>query len=558
MTTTTATTASTTSTAAASGTAILTALGAGSGIDTNALVTSLVSATYDPKDQALQAKETANTAKISALGTLSSGIDAFATALQSLVAGGTLKSQPSSSNSAILTATAQSGAAIANLSVQLEVRQIAKAQSLVSVSVGTPATAVGLGSLTLTSAAGAFNIAIDATDNTLAGLAKTINAANSGTTPSGITASVVTDSSGARLVLKGATGAANGFTIAANADADADLKRFASTGTGAQMTVAQGAQDAIIRTDGVDSTHSSNIVGDLIDGVTLNLVSAQPGTSVSLGVTRPTDAITSAVNDYVSAYNQLKTEIASASAAASGSTDAGALHGDTAIREMQRQLAKITSTALSSLPGGPQTLAEIGVSTGQDGTLSVNSTKLASALATYPDAVEAMFNPSQRSDNPLIKITSGMTSTKPGTYTLTNIVAGSPPSGTIAGVAALPSSSSATGLIASITSDAAGLEIEPQGNVASATVTIDPGLSGVLQSIRDSLRSSNGILNSLSDSLTTEKTSLADARTKMLAQEDSYKDQLTTQFSTMNSRVASYKSIQSYLTQQIAAWSSNG
>ena len=548
------TTSSTTSTTSASGSAILTSLGAGSGIDTDSLVTSLVSASFDPKDQALKTKETANTAKISSLGTLSGGIDSFASALQSLVAGGTLKSQPSSSDTSILTASAQSGANIATLSAQLEVRQIATAQSLVSPALSASTTAVGLGGLALTTASGTFNITIDSSNNTLAGLATAINATNTGTTPSGVTASVITDSSGARLIIKGATGAANSFSLAANG-ADADLTRFASTGTGAAMTQAQPAQDAIIRMDGVDTTHSSNTVTDLITGVTLNLVSAKIGTTVSLGVTRPTDAITQAVNDYVSAYNSLKSEIDTATAIGSGGTGQGPLYGNSAIREMQRQLQKITSTALSSFPNGPKTLAEIGVSTGLDGTLTVNSTKLASALSTYPDAVEAMFNPSQRSDSPLIKITSAMGSAKPGTYALANIVAGSPPSGTIGGVAGLPSASDPAGLVASITSPAAGLTIQPQGNVASATITVDAGLSGILQGIRDGLRRSGGILDSLSTSLATETKSLANARTKITDQESAYKDQLTAQFTAMQTRVASYKSIQSYMTQQIAAWS---
>jgi len=552
--TTTSSTTSTTSTTSTSGSSILTALGAGSGIDTDSLVTGLVSASFDPKDQALKTKETANTAKISSLGTLSSGIDSFASALQSLVAGGTLKSQPSSSDTSVLTASAQSGANIATLSAQLEVRQIATAQSLISPALSASTTAVGLGGLTLTTASGTFNITIDSSNNTLTGLATAINAANTGTTPSGVTATVVTDSSGARLMIKGATGAANSFSLAANG-ADADLTRFASTGTGAAMTQAQPAQDAIIRMDGVDTTHSSNTVTDLIAGVTLNVVSAKVGTTVSLGVTRPTDAITQAVNDYVSAYNSLKSEIDTATAIGSGGTGQGPLYGNSAIREMQRQLQKITSTALSSFPNGPKTLAEIGVSTGLDGTLTVNSTKLASALSTYPDAVEAMFNPSQRSDSPLIKITSSMGSAKPGTYTLANIVAGSPPSGTIGGVAGLPSASDPAGLVASITSPAAGLTIQPQGNVASATITVDAGLSGILQGIRDSMRRSGGILDSLSTSLATETKSLANARTKMTDQESAYKDQLTAQFTAMQTRVASYKSIQSYMTQQIAAWS---
>jgi len=554
----TSTSSTSSSTSSTTGSSILTSLGAGSGIDTDALVTGLVSASFDPKDSALKTKEDANTAKISSLGTLTGGIDAFANALQQLVAGGTLKSQPSTSDSSVVTATAQNGTNISSLSAQIEVRQVATAQSLVSPYLASTTTAVGLGGLTLTTGTGAsartFNITIDASNNTLAGLATAINATNTGTTPSGLTASVVTDANGARLVVKGQTGSANSFTITANG-ADPDLSRFTSTGTGAQMTQAQPAQDAIIRMDGVDTTHTTNTVTDLIAGVTLNLVSARPGTTITLGVTRPTDAITQAVNDYVSAYNSLKSEIDTATAIGSGGTGQGPLYGNSAIREMQRQLQKITSTALSSYPNGPQTLAEIGVSTGQDGTLSVDANKLAKALSAYPDAVEAMFNPTQRSSSPLIKITSAMGSTKPGTYTLTNITVGSPSTSMVDGVAFLPSSSDPNGMMASVLSDAAGLSIQPQGNVASATITVDAGISGILQGIRDSLRANGGILDSLGDSLTAEKKTLADNRTRLENLESAYKDQLTAQFTRMQTQVASYKSIQSYMTQQIAAWS---
>jgi flagellar hook-associated protein 2 len=552
-TTTPTTTSSSSSSTTPDGSSILTALGAGSGIDTTTLVSQLVSASYDPKVSALTKQQTANTAKISSLGSLTSGIDAFASALQSLVAGGTLKSQPSSSDSSILTATTQSGTNISALSAQIEVRQLATAQSLVSTTLATAATPVGQGGLTLTTAKGTFNITIGANNNNMTGLAAAINATNTGATPSGVTASVVTDSSGARLVIKGATGAANSFSLSANG-ADADLTRFASTGTGALMTQAQPAQDAIIRMDGVDSTHSSNAIDDLIPGVTLNLVAARVGTTVNLGLTRPTDAITQAVSDYVSAYNSLKSELSDATAVGSGGTGQGPLYGNAAIRQMQTQLSKVTSTALSSFPNGPQTLAEIGVSTGQDGTLSVDSKKLATALATYPDAVEAMFNPTQRSDNPLIKITSALGNAKPGTYTVTGATQ-SPLAAQIGGKPGLPSSTDPNGLVASITSDAPGLAISVLGDVSSATITIDAGISGVLQGIRDSLRATGGVLDSLNTSLTNQTKSLADAQTKLQTQESAYKDQLTAQFSTMNTRVASYKSIQSYMDQQIAAWS---
>ena len=402
-------------------TSIATTLGAGSGIDTTALVTSLVSASFDPKDAALKTQETANSAKISSLATLSNGIDSFASALSTLISGGTLKTQPSTSNSAILTATAKTGASIGNLSAQVEVRQLAQAQSLVSNYLPGAAATVGQGNITITAGGTTKTVTIDPTNDSLAGLARAIN-----TSGAGITATVVTDTNGSRLALKGATGAAGAFTITPAADADPALARFAyAAGQTGGMTQAQAAQDAIVRLDGVDVTRASNTVDDLVDGVSLSLVSAQPGTTVSLGATRPSAAISQAVSDFVAAYNELKGEIDTATQSATASSDgtAGALYGNSTIRSMQQQLAKLTSTPLST-SGGYQTLAEIGVSTNRDGTLAVDTNQLNAALANNPDAVEALFNPTQHASSPLIKITSAFGAAKAGTYQLTNIVAG--------------------------------------------------------------------------------------------------------------------------------------
>ena len=571
MTTTTTTTppTSTKSAVATAGSSILASLGAGSGIDTTSLVTNLVTATFSNRESTLQGKQTANTAQISAAGTLTSGISSFATALNTLVAGGTLKSQPSSSNTSVLTVKATDSAKLANLSANLEVRQLAQAQTLVSAPLATTSTAVGLGSLKLTTPTGAVDITITAANNSLDGLAKAINDANTGTNPTGVSATIVSDSTGKRLVLKGASGAANAFSLVSDpADpADANLTRFAFDDpavTGSTMTGAQLAQDAIIRMDGVDSKYTTNTVTDLIDGATLNLVTAQPGTTVSLGITRPTSAISQAVNDFVSAYNELESQITTASAAPTGNSDAGPLHGNPAVRELQRQLKTITSSKLTTLPDGPQTLAEIGVSTKQDGTLTVDSAKLAKALATYPDAVEAMFNPGQRSSDPNLQVSSAIGATKPGTYTVSNIVVGPPVGGKLGVIPNqtpfLPHPTDASGLIAMTNSIAPGLAIHVLGNVSSATITVDPGLTGVLQAISDDLLKNKsdtqkGALTALSDTLNAQTKSLTTAREKLTTQEGTYSDQLTKQFMAMQTAVASYKSIQSYMTQQIAAWS---
>ena len=76
-------------------------LGAGSGIDTKALVSSLVNAQFGPKTQALSARKDTLAAQISALSQLRSGLTGFSTALTSLVSGGTLSTQPISSDTSV-------------------------------------------------------------------------------------------------------------------------------------------------------------------------------------------------------------------------------------------------------------------------------------------------------------------------------------------------------------------------------------------------------------------------------------------------------------------------
>lgn len=542
------TTTSTTSTASATGTSILTALGAGSGVDTASLITNLTNAMAQPKQDAITARQTTNSAQVSQLATLANGIDSFASSLNSLLSGGTLFTQPTSTNSAIVSVSAVAGANISGLSSTLQVTQLAQSQSVASASLANAATAVGQGSLTLSIGGLSAKITVDGTNNTLTGLAAAINNANLG-----VNATVVTDTQGSRLVVKGPTGAANAFTLTANADADADLRRFAYDPSGSGgMTLAQSAQDALLNLDGVSVARSSNSFSDLIPGVKFTLNSAAPGTTVSLGYQQPTDAITQAVNDFVTAYNTLKSALDAATAPpASDGTGAGPLRGDPGIRDMQKKLSQLTLTVLSSTGSGPHTLAEIGVGTNRDGTLSVDSTRLASILASDPGGVEALFNPTQNSSSPMLAITSQMGKVAPGTYTVTDVTTGPPISGKINGVAATVVGNN---LVAAANSGAAGLVLKVLGNVASATISIDPGIGGALQSIRDALRSSTGALTTTQDMLTAQAKKISDDNDALTAQIAAYHDRLVTQFGAMDSQVASYKSIQSYLTQQIAVW----
>lgn len=542
-------------------------LGVGSGIDTGTLVDQLISAQFDPKTKQIAAKNDTLTSQISAIGALKSGITSFSTSLNSLLAGGTLRTQPVSSNTDILTAKALAGSSLGSISSEVEVKQLASSQLLTSTPFASRTAAVGTGTLTFTfgtatwdgnamtgftadPARAAATVTIADGNNSLAGIAQAINSANIG-----VTATVVSDAGGASLSIKGPNGEAQAFRIdATETPGNEGLAALAYNPGTAGLSVSRKAADAIVVVDGITAHRATNSITDLIPGVELDLAKAEVGTKVTLTPARPTDAISQAVNDFVAAYNELKGLLKS-------DTDAktGPLNNDPGVRAMAQQLATLTSTQLiaTAPAGAPKTLAEIGVRTNRDGTLSVDSDKLTAALNNYPDAVEEMFNPRQTVDSPFLSITSAQGATAAGVYTVSNVVARTPGqsgSGTIAGVAGI-----AVGdlLNASRGSAASGLVLRVSGNVASATVTIDLGIGQLMANLAASITSDKTGIGASSSRYTRMQADLAEAQDKLAEDSDKMRDRLTQQFATMDARVAAYKSTQSFLDQQIKVWTNS-
>jgi flagellar hook-associated protein 2 len=351
--------------------------------------------------------------------------------------------------------------------------------------------------------------------------------------------------------VKGKTGAANAFTLSVPGGTASGLERFAS----GAMTTPLVAQDAIVKLDGVGVTRASNSFSDLIAGVQIDLKSARPDVPVSVGVTRPTAAISQGVQDFVSAYNELMAMIAEQTRAGTGDA-AGPLRGDLAVRELQRRLAQLPTMTLSSPGEGPHTLAEIGVRTNRDGTLGIDAGRLASVLASDPDGVEALFNPGQYSSSPFLTIKSLAGKVAPGTYTLTNVVPAAPPANASGMVNGVAMTGVGGNLVAPQGSAALGLIVGVSGSVASATITIDAGLGGALQSIRDALRAREGAFAGAQQRLGKEADRIAEEREKLELTSSKYYNQLLTTFTAMESRVSAFKATQSYLDQQIKMWTS--
>ncbi|MBE1528209.1 flagellar hook-associated protein 2 [Sphingopyxis sp. OAS728] len=354
---------------------IANSLGFGSGLDVKQLVTDLSNASRDPKIKRMTELTQANQTRISALAQARSNLDGFADSLSQMVSDGTLRSTPTVSDESVLGATSRAGLSADSFAATVVVNQLARAQTNYSGIVADKAAAIGAGTMTLTVGGVAKTITIGATNNSLEGLANAINASGAG-----VTASIVADEGGHRLIVKGPTGEVGAFTLTADAGADPGLTAFSTSGG---MTVGQTATNAEFTIDGVAFSRANNIVDDVIPGMSLTLKKAAPGQGVDIGASRPLDMIKQTVGDFVSVYNQLKKSLVTASSFAGAATS---------LRELERELQGLVNKVLTS-HGSINKLSDIGISTTKDGLLSVDNAKLDKVLASDAGAVEALFNP---------------------------------------------------------------------------------------------------------------------------------------------------------------------
>lgn len=379
---------------------IVSTTGLGSGIDIQSLVSQLATAEKQPALNAIKRQEDAANTRLSGLGTLKSALSTFQSAVSKLKDGSLFQTHNvSSSNESLLKATVGSGAVAGRYAV--EVTQLAKAQKSITTSEFADSSAtVGTGTLTFSTTSGStFDVTVDGTNNTLAGIRDAINTASGNTS---VTASIINVDNAAgtgtisKLVLSANnSGVDNAFTVSGT-DADGNntdssgLSQIFSTGLNNQTT----ALDAIIQVDGQTATRSSNTISDVLQGVTLNLQAAEVGTTVNVDVTLDNTAINKTISDFVTAYNSLHTTTKSLGQYG-GSTDGtgnGALIGDSTLRYVSSQLRQDTTGSVSSVSGDYNSLAMIGVSVDKDGVMSLDGTQLDSALNASLQSVSDIFS----------------------------------------------------------------------------------------------------------------------------------------------------------------------
>ncbi|MBO9649276.1 MAG: flagellar filament capping protein FliD [Variovorax sp.] len=388
--------------------ATISSVGVGSNLDLSTLLTQIQTAESQPLT-ALDTKAKSYTSKLTAYGTIQSALSTLQTAAQKLSDPTLFQSVTGTPTvSGILAASSTDPSSAGNYTIK--VSQLAQAQSMIANGQASATTAIGSGKITidfgtitggtLDAATGQYtgasfaadtsrtakSITIDSSNNTLTGIRDAINAANAG-----VTASIVNDGSGTpyRLVLASTTtGETSSMRISVHGDAALQsLLNNDPAGTqNLKQTIA--AQNAKIDVNGIAITSATNTVKEAIQGTTLTLV--QTGTT-GLSMKANTSSVTSAINDFVKAYNSLQSTASSLTAYDTDTNTGGALVGDTTLRNIMNRIRQALVTPQSSGVNDVKVLNEIGVAFQKDGTLLVDSTKLSASLDSNLEGVSKLF-----------------------------------------------------------------------------------------------------------------------------------------------------------------------
>lgn len=367
----------------------ITSVGIGSGLDVNGLVSQLVTAEGAPEQTRLVKAEARFQVKLSAFGSLRAALDKFETALAKLKTGESLDQRSASlGDEDLLSVTVDSDAVAGRYAV--EVLNLAANHKLGSAAFASADAVVGTGALTVTVGDTVLEIPVDEESNTLAGIRDAINGAEGN---EAVRASLITDDEGTHLLLQATdTGLDNAITVT-QSGGDGGLAALAYTEGALDngLSQVQAALDATVEIDGYRINSATNQVAGALEGVTLDLLAAEPGKRVELEVQVDRAAATKAVKDFVSAYNGLVKNLADLTRFDPETLQAGPLTGDSTVRSLQAVLRREMGAAISGLAADVDSLHGLGVSTELDGTRKIDDDRLKEVIDGNLSSVRSLL-----------------------------------------------------------------------------------------------------------------------------------------------------------------------
>jgi flagellar hook-associated protein 2 len=338
--------------------------GLGSGIDTASIVSQLMTLERAPIDR-INTQKTELRAKQGVVQEVNGLLTKLRDAAAAMYKVGALQDKTATSGDAgVATASVDSSAAAGSYNVV--VTALAKAHTMATAA--NPALVDGQ-SLDITTGGTTASVAIQAGD-TLQSFADRIN----GTEDVGVSASVIND----KLVL-----------ISRESGSAGEITLGGSAAAGLGLATTQPGQDAAATINGLAVTSAGNSIQGAINGVTLNLAK-EGATTITVGADNA--ASVNEAQKFVDAYNAVMKNVKLATSYDAATQTAGTLQGDQTMSGLASAMRNIAGSAVTSMAGGSyDSLAQIGIISARDGTLTLDKAAFGAALAADPEAVANVF-----------------------------------------------------------------------------------------------------------------------------------------------------------------------
>ncbi|CAM5451225.1 flagellar filament capping protein FliD [Rhodanobacter lindaniclasticus] len=363
-------------------TGLLTSMGVGSGLDVATLVDKLVAARKAPQQNQITNQAALANTQLSGLGQISAALSALQSAMASITDGSAFNARTVTSGATDVLGASASGNPVGG-SYKVEVTQLATSLKATSGAYADSSAKLGTGTLTFTVDGQSMNLQLDDSNNSLAQVRDAINKASDNP---GVSATIVTGTDGAHLVLSGTrTGAANGFVVSSSGG-DGNLAALdydAAAASGNALTVITAAQDAQYSIDGLAGHSAGNSISSAIDGLTLNLVKVGEST---LTVANDPSKGSSALSNLVNTYNSFVGIYQNLTKYDATSGTAGAMIGDATINGINSTLSRLIGGSANGT-----SLAALGVSLQVDGTLKLDNDKLTKAMGDGGKLASQLF-----------------------------------------------------------------------------------------------------------------------------------------------------------------------
>ncbi|OQX05510.1 MAG: hypothetical protein BWK76_27390 [Desulfobulbaceae bacterium A2] len=349
--------------------------GLATGLDTNTIISQLMALERKPIER-LENDKSYLTNRLAAFSELNDKLKALSTAFESMNTADELAAYSATTSTSEYIGISASSSALAG-SYEVEVQTLARQQKSITNSSYASKTEgnFGTGTITITTDSGSTDIGYSAGDS-LSDIMGAINAANTGDDATGVSASIINDGTGYRLVLTGED-AETDFTAAVVDDGSGTYDLSA-------LSTSQTAQLATIEVDGVTMTSKNNTFSDAIPGVTLTLNKVNVAGEVTrVDVSTDTSAVKAKIDKFVSAYNSIVTFVDDQADASWGK--------DSSLQAVKRNLQNLLVTKVDG-SGDYNYLVDLGFKTDKDtGLISVTSSTIEDAIKNNLEDVEKLF-----------------------------------------------------------------------------------------------------------------------------------------------------------------------